>query len=349
MEDHTVAYGDDDMIYNVHERRIAAPVHEVGALLGSLGSPDDRLWPDDRWPPLELDAPLGPGAAGGHADIRYTVTEYRPGGRVVFAFDPPTGLVGTHRFEVEAHPDGGSVLRHVLEAQPRGSMRLLAPLAVRWLHDALIEDALDRAERSLGVGPARPARWSPYVRALRALVLPHAPVREVPVPQHAAALSGLPAADFADAFAGTLPAGASRDVRDWHARLITAGVPSWVGALVGIRSVLARALRLDTAGALRGQSGPFAVVSADHDLVVTGQDDKHLDFRVLLQVRGTPSGSDELVLTTVVQRHNRIGLAYFALVRPFHTRVVRAILRRVLRDGHDRGRAEPAVSRTGHP
>ncbi len=337
------------MIYNVHERRIAAPVEEVGALLADMGSPADRLWPADRWPPLELDAPVGPGARGGHAVIRYTVTEYLPGRRLEFTFDPPTGLVGTHSFEVEEHPDGGSVLRHVLEAQPHGAMRLLVPLAVRRLHDALIEDALDRAERVLGVGPAVPARWSPSVRVLRALVLRRAPVREVPVPEHAAALSGLPAADFADAFAGTLPAGASRDVRDWHARLITAGVPSWVGALVGIRSVLARALRLDTAGALRGQSSPFAVVSADHDLVVTGQDDKHLDFRVLLQVRGTPSGSDELVLTTVVQRHNRIGLAYFALIRPFHTRVVRAILRRALRNAPGGRPALTDVGRPGHP
>ncbi len=320
------------MIHNVHERHLAAPAEQVGALLSSLGSPDDRLWPADRWPPLELDGPVRPGARGGHAAIRYTVTEHLPGRRVAFTFDEPTGLVGSHRFEVDEHPDGGSVLRHVLDAQPHGSMRLLAPLAVRWLHDALLEDALDRAERSLGVGPGRPARWSPYVRLLRRLAVRsrRSPARGVPVPEHAVALAGLPAADFADAFAVPLPPGASQDARDWHARLTTAGVPSWVAALVGVRSLLARALRLETAGALREHNSPFAVISANPDVVVAGQDDKHLDFRVLAQVTGTAAGCSQLVLTTVVQRHNALGRAYFALIRPFHTRVVRAILRRVL-------------------
>jgi hypothetical protein len=55
------------------------------------------------------------------------------------------------------------------------------------------------------------------------------------------------------------------------------------------------------------------------------------------------------VLTTVVQRHNRIGLAYFALIRPFHTRVVRAILRRALRNAPGGRPALTDVGRPGHP
>src|SRR3712207_6849645 len=66
---------------------------------------------------------------------------------------PPRSTLFPYTTLFRSHPDGDSVLRHSLDVQPRGSMRLLVPLAVRWLHDALLEDALDRAERSLGVGP----------------------------------------------------------------------------------------------------------------------------------------------------------------------------------------------------
>lgn len=43
------------------------------------------------------------------------------------------------------------------------------PLAFRPLHDAVLEDALDRAGLATTGRVARPARWSPYVRFLRAL------------------------------------------------------------------------------------------------------------------------------------------------------------------------------------
>ncbi|WP_206062902.1 hypothetical protein [Nocardioides piscis] len=42
------------------------------------------------------------------------------------------------------------------------------PLAVRWFHEALMQDLFDNAERQVtGTVAGRPARWSPWVRALR--------------------------------------------------------------------------------------------------------------------------------------------------------------------------------------
>lgn len=156
-------------------------------------------------------------------------------------------------------------------------------------------------------------------------------VTRVPVPDEAVKLAGLPAADRPDAFALALPDGASQDARTWHARLAAVAAPRWIAGLAGVRSVLARALRLKTAGPLREQNGPFAVISAGPDAVVTGLDDRHLDFRVVIQVVAGPPGRRELVLTTVVQPHNRTGRAYFALIRPFHLLIVPGILRRVAR------------------
>jgi len=49
----------------------------------------------------------------------------------------------------------------------RGRTRLTWPLAIRWLHDACIEDLLDNAEEALTGALLRPSRWSPWVRFLR--------------------------------------------------------------------------------------------------------------------------------------------------------------------------------------
>ena len=57
-------------VLNVHDRNIAAPPDAVGALIDSLASDDDALWPSRTWPRMYLDRPLGVGAIGGHGPIR---------------------------------------------------------------------------------------------------------------------------------------------------------------------------------------------------------------------------------------------------------------------------------------
>ena len=147
------------MIRNVHERRLELPPVEIGLLIDRLAGDDDRLWPSDRWPPMRFDRGLAVGARGGHGPVRYEVVAHEPGRLAAFRFAPGVGLEGTHRFERE-----GTTLRHVLEARTRGSGRLSWPLAFRWLHDACVEDALDRAAGA----PPRP--HSVGVRLLRRLL-----------------------------------------------------------------------------------------------------------------------------------------------------------------------------------
>ncbi|MQA08353.1 MAG: SRPBCC family protein [Pseudonocardiaceae bacterium] len=153
-------------VYNVHERRFDVPAEKLGELIDSWSTDHDRLWPSDLWPPTRFDRPLGIGADGGHGPIRYTVTDYTAGRSVRCRFTGPRGVDGFHEFTVHREGDAAT-LRHILAMNPHGPAKLTWPLVFRWLHDALLEDCLDRAERELTGTVRRPASWSRYVRLLR--------------------------------------------------------------------------------------------------------------------------------------------------------------------------------------
>lgn len=157
------------VIVNIHERVIPASVDEVGRMIDTLGSAGDVVWPRERWPPMKLDRPLQVGSAGGHGPIRYRVESYEPGRRIRFRFLSPKGFEGNHRFEVWDAGEGASRLRHVIEMRTEGMAVLNWSLVIRPLHDALLEDALDKVEGAFrNVGP--PRAWSLRVLFLRWLV-----------------------------------------------------------------------------------------------------------------------------------------------------------------------------------
>ncbi|MER7734258.1 SRPBCC family protein [Streptomyces erythrochromogenes] len=157
-------------VFNVHERVLTAGPDQVGALIDTLSrGADDRLWPGRLWEEMELDRPLAVGAAGGHGPVRYTVSAYVPGTWVRFAFTGPRGFHGFHEFTALPVDADRTVLRHTLAMTVSGVSRLTWPLAYRPMHDAVLEDCLDRAERACTGVLARRARWSPYVRFLRGL------------------------------------------------------------------------------------------------------------------------------------------------------------------------------------
>ena len=153
-------------VRNVHHR--VFPVQnpeQVGELIDSVATDNDRLWPYELWPAVRFDRPLGAGARGGHGVIRYAVTEYQPARLLRCTFTNPDGLHGHHEWSTRPVP-GGYELRHSLIAKATGWLVLSWPLMWRPLHDALIEDALDKAAGQLGIHTSR-TPWSWYVRALR--------------------------------------------------------------------------------------------------------------------------------------------------------------------------------------
>ncbi|GAA5126372.1 DUF2867 domain-containing protein [Pseudonocardia adelaidensis] len=306
------------MVRNVHERIVPAPIERVGPLLDRLGGPDDVLWPTPAWRPMVLDGPVAVGAAGGHGPIRYRVTGYVPGREVEFTFAPGMGIDGTHTFTAEPAGRDRTLLRHVIEGRVTGRACLTWPLGIRWAHDAVLEEILDNAERAVGAEPARPARRPAWVRLIRGFATPRArPVG----PPHTALLAGaLPRVDWTDAHAVTALPGTPSDPQDW-ADAVFRDPPRWVLAALGLRELLVGLVGIDRAG-----RRAFDTLARTDDEVLLGTDANHLDFRV--SVRREPT---RVVLTSVVQLHNRRGRGYSALVRPVHPVVVRAMLNRAAR------------------
>lgn len=157
------------MVRNIHIRDFAASPERVGALVDTLASDDDRVWPSPEWPPMRFDRPLQVGAEGGHGPIRYRVSEYTPGRVLHCEFLGPRGFNGWHRLEVQARDDGGSRLVHTLQMHLRWPAVVTWPFAIRWFHDTVMEDAYDRTAIALGETPRRKP-WSPWVRLLYRLL-----------------------------------------------------------------------------------------------------------------------------------------------------------------------------------
>jgi len=172
-------------VTNVHQRLLYATPERVGALLDSLASPADVLWPSDAWPRIKFDRPLGVGATGGHGPIGYFVEAYTPGRSIRFRFTEPKGFNGWHAVEVLDATERHCVLEHRIEMKLEGAARLLWPLVVGPLHDACLEDVLAQAQAALGNQP-KIVPWSPWVRLLRWWRTGgKAPAQTLPRSQHA--------------------------------------------------------------------------------------------------------------------------------------------------------------------
>lgn len=249
---------------NVHSRDLAAPAAAVAPLLDLIGGSGDRLWPTPAWPPLRLDGPLRVGAPGGHGPIRYTVEAYQPGRVIRFRFDPVVGIDGFHELRLQASGERRCRLIHVIEGRTRGRTRLVWPLALRWLHDALLEDLLDRAEQATTGTVARPARWHPAVRLLHWLTWPGP--QAVPVPQAAAAAAGadFDHPDLADAYLVRLRPGMTQDPARW-AQATFRDPPGWVRAALRLRNAL-----VGLVGIERGDRSAFDPVTVCPDWLLLG-------------------------------------------------------------------------------
>lgn len=108
--------------------------------------------------------------------------------------------------------------------------------------------------------------------------------------------------------------------------------PRWVRALLSLRDLVVAPFGLTTAKSARqapvDRVGMFPVIRETPQRLIAGFDDRHLDFRVVIDVAAIHAGSC-VTATTVVLTHNRLGKIYLAIITPFHRLVVRTMLRQV--------------------
>lgn len=110
--------------------------------------------------------------------------------------------------------------------------------------------------------------------------------------------------------------------------------PRWVGWLMLLRNLAVRPFGLKT-GVERdvlpeGRVGIFPLISQAPGRIVLGLDDRHLDFRLLVEVNDLGAGRQEVAASTIVKTHNLLGRTYLAVVKPFHRIIVPAMLAQVL-------------------
>lgn len=153
-------------------------------------------------------------------------------------------------------------------------------------------------------------------------------VTEVAAPLPDPALDG---ADWADAYEveAAQPFPSARAA----AKAAIASFPAWTMPLLALRTLVVLPFGLKGADRRDGRDmvGIFPVVEDTPSRLVGGFDDKHLDFRVVVDLLSGPGGRQRVRLTTVIRRHNLLGRSYLQAVLPFHRAIIRSAMAKIAR------------------
>jgi hypothetical protein len=162
-------------------------------------------------------------------------------------------------------------------------------------------------------------------------------VQEIEVSSTSLAMRSLSSIDFADAFK-CHPSENQPQSIDSVTRAIFSTMPGWIAELLELRNIIVRPLGLKTSvdsnsidnkqGELKpgGIVGVFEVIECREDEILLGEDDKHLNYRVSVQLKYEEERC-WIIVSTVVQFNNWLGRAYFVPVKPVHKIIVPAMMR----------------------
>ncbi|MEM6723091.1 MAG: DUF2867 domain-containing protein [Bacteroidota bacterium] len=163
--------------------------------------------------------------------------------------------------------------------------------------------------------------------------------KEIPLPEKSL-LHGQ-AFDFTDCFEVTLSEAAKEpDVLDMVNALFLSA-PPWISKLMWLRNRIVSLFGLKTGegdqdlasiltnfnGEIGDRISLFKVVERAPHEIVFSEKDKHLDFWLSLMLDKS-IGPMCIQATTTVNFNNRFGKVYFALIKPFHKLIVKAMLNR---------------------
>lgn len=157
------------VVLNIHRRTLSVPAHKVAEVMATLASKNDQVWPTEQWPRMRFKEGTIIGASGGHGPIRYSIEAFDPSSLIQFRFNRPHGFDGIHKLELNEVTSDKAEIVHTISMTTGGKATLLWLLAIRPLHDALIEDAFDKLENQL-TNESKTSPWSWWVKFLRWLL-----------------------------------------------------------------------------------------------------------------------------------------------------------------------------------
>ncbi len=120
--------------------------------------------------------------------------------------------------------------------------------------------------------------------------------------------------------------------------------PKWIEKLFSLRNTIVKILGLKVSEendrtrqrelftVEKGNGlGLFKVFDKNDNEVLLGEDDKHLDFRILFQLTRSTNDYYIFSLTTPVRFHNSFGKFYFTIIKPFHQFIVPAMISSIVK------------------
>jgi hypothetical protein len=133
-------------VTNIHRRIITESKPKLATLFETLATNNDAIWPYEKWPAIRFKDGVKIGAKGGHGPIKYSIEEYSQGELIRFRFSKPQGFNGFHELYLNEISNKETEIVHVIKMVTTISASLQWLFVIRWLHDALIEDAFDKVE-----------------------------------------------------------------------------------------------------------------------------------------------------------------------------------------------------------
>ena len=134
-------------VTNIHKRKLQQSIEKVSFLFNTLATDNDQIWPFENWPAIRFDNGVKVGSRGGHGIVRYTILSFKKGESITFKFSKPDGFIGNHTLSLKAISENETEIIHEIKMQTATlKASVLWVFVIRWLHDALIEEAFDKVE-----------------------------------------------------------------------------------------------------------------------------------------------------------------------------------------------------------
>jgi len=149
--------------------------------------------------------------------------------------------------------------------------------------------------------------------------------KQTAIPENSIVANGFDRIDYFDTYRIVRSTGDSAE--EIAAQIFELNLPNWVKWLMYIRDSIVWIFGLKTGREMmrEEQKANFPVIEQNENEIVSGENDKHLDFRVSVLIDRENSF---IYLTTIVHFNNFWGKMYFLPVKPFHKMIIKSILRK---------------------